>query len=107
MPLTHTVTLILPDDSRFDVEIGEEEFILTAAYRAGLDLPSMCLQGWCITCAGRVEGGGEWDQSASLRYYPQDHEAGFILLCTARPRSDLVIRTHQRVAMRDYRLAHR
>ena len=65
----------------------------------------MCLQGWCITCAAHVEGPGEWDQSASLRYYPQDREAGFILLCTARPRSDLVIRTHQRLAMRDHRIA--
>lgn len=102
---TYTVTLILPDNSQVCLEVGEEEFILQAAYRAGLDLPSMCLQGWCITCAGSVEGGGEWDQSASLRYYPQDREAGFILLCTARPRSHLTIRTHQRLAMRDHRIA--
>src|SRR6266699_2492555 len=80
---------------------------LIAAYRQGFDLPSMCLQGWCITCAARVEGPGEWDQSASLRYFPQDREAGFILLCTAQPRSDLVIRTHQRLALRDHRLACR
>jgi ferredoxin len=101
---THTVTLILPDDSQARLEVGEEETILSAVYRAGLDLPSMCLQGWCITCTGRVEGEGEWDQSAARRYYPQDREAGFILLCTARPRSDLTIRTHQRAALRDRRI---
>jgi ferredoxin len=102
---TYTVTFLLPDERQVCLEVGEDEFILHAAYRAGLDLPSMCLQGWCITCAGRVEGEGEWDQSASLRYYPQDREAGFILLCTARPRSHLTIRTHQRLAMRDHRIA--
>jgi len=98
------VELRLPDDRRACLEVEEDEFIFTAAFRAGLDLPCMCLQGWCITCAGRVEGGGEWDQSASLRYFPEDREAGFILLCSARPRSDLVVRTHQRVPMRDHRL---
>ena len=87
--------------------MAEDEFILTVAYREGLDLPSMCLMGWCITCAARVEGAGAWDQSASLRYFPQDREASFVLLCTASPLSDLVIHTHQRIAMRDNRLAHR
>ena len=100
---THKVEFILPDGSRRQIEVGEEEMILTVAYREGLDLPSMCLQGWCLTCAGRVEGEGKWDQSASRRYYEEDREAGFILLCTARARSDLTVRTHQRVNMRDYR----
>ena len=35
----------------------------------------------------------------------KDRGAGFLLLCTARPQSDLVVRTHQRVAKRDHRLA--
>ena len=104
---THQVMLIFPDGDHARLEVGEDEFILTAAYRAGLELPSMCLQGWCITCAARVAGPGTWDQSAARRYFRQDREAGFILLCTARPRSDLVIHTHQRIALRDHRLKHR
>src|SRR5439155_1007553 len=55
--------------------------------------------------ADRAGCPGEWDQSASLRYFPQDRAAGSILLCTARPRSDLVIRTHQREALRAARPA--
>jgi ferredoxin len=102
----YRVTLILPDGTERLLQVSEEEPILVAAFRAGLDLPSMCLQGWCLSCAGQVEGGGEWDQSESRRYYPQDRQAGFILLCTAYPRSDLVIRTHQRIAMRDHRDQH-
>jgi len=103
---TFHVTLILPEGERHTIEVGRDEYILSAAWRQGLDLPSMCRQGWCLTCAGRVEGAGEWDQSHSLRYFPQDRAEGYILLCTARPRSDLVIRTHQRVAMRDQRGRH-
>jgi ferredoxin len=104
---THTIELIVPDGSRPRLEVREDEFILAAAYQAGLDLPSMCLQGWCTTCAGRVEGPGDWSQSASRRYFRQDRETGFILLCTARPRSDLLIRTHQSAAMREHRITHR
>ncbi|MCZ7542663.1 MAG: 2Fe-2S iron-sulfur cluster-binding protein [Anaerolineae bacterium] len=96
----------MPDEVETCLEVDEDEYLLDAAYRAGLALPSMCLQGWCVTCAGRVEGEGVWDQSASRRYFPQDREAGFILLCTAQARSDLRIRTHQRAALRDFRIAH-
>lgn len=101
----YPVTFLLPDGSQPRLEVGEDEFILNAAYQAGLELPSMCLQGWCITCAARVEGEGDWDQSASRRYFPKDRAEGFILLCTAKPRSALWIRPHQRIAMRDHRLA--
>jgi ferredoxin len=97
--------LILPDGGEHQLEVEPGEMILAAAFREGLDLPSMCLQGWCLTCAGRVVGPGCWDQSASRRYYEEDRAAGFILPCTAQPCSDLTILTHQRRQMRDYRLA--
>jgi ferredoxin len=99
------VTFLFPDGSAHSIAVGEDEYILIAAYRAGLDLPSLCLQGWDLVCAGRVEGAGEWNQAASRRYFPADREAGFILLCTAQPLSNLRIRTHQHTAMRDYRLS--
>jgi ferredoxin len=104
---SYQITLVFPDETQTRLEVGSNESILGAAYDASLDLPSMCLQGWCITCAGRVEGGGEWDQSASCRYFPEDREAGFILLCTAKARSELRIRTHQRTALRDYRISRK
>ena len=43
------------------------------------------------------------DQSASVSYYPEDKAAGFALICTGRPRSDLVLVTHQEHIMRAYR----
>jgi ferredoxin len=116
----HEITLIFPSGERRSLRVEEDETILSAAYREDLDLPSTCLQGWCLSCAGRVEGNGEchpsaltpgapgapdWDQTLSRRYYDQDREAGFILLCTAHAHSDLTIHTHQREAMVAHRVA--
>jgi ferredoxin len=83
-------------------EAADDEYLLDAAAAAGLDLPSMCLQGWCLTCAGRILE-GRADQSEARRVYPQDEEAGFVLLCSAYPRSSLRIVTHQKEAMRAHR----
>ena len=46
---------------------------------------------------------GEFDPSAAVSYYPQDREAGYILLCTAKARSNLRIRTHVQTEMRTHR----
>lgn len=85
--------------------VEEDECLLSAAAKAGLDLPFTCLQGWCITCAGRIEE-GRVDQSEAVRVFPEDEEAGYVLLCSAYPRSDLRIRTHQKAALREHRRMH-
>lgn len=105
MGRTFTVELELPGGECRQLRVGEDEAILAAAYRAGVDVPSMCLQGWCLTCAARAQGGGRWDQSESRRYFEEDRRAGFLLPCTGKPRSDLKLKTHQRTAMRDHRIA--
>lgn len=99
----YDVELILPDGEAVTLDVAADESVWDAAYREGIRLPSSCLQGWCTTCAGRVLE-GEFDPAEALRYYPQDKEARFILLCTARPRSAMRIQTHQRDAMRAHRL---
>ena len=99
----YDVELVLPDGATVRLEVGADESVWDAATRAGIKLPSMCLQGWCTTCAARVLT-GEFDPAEALRYYPEDKQAGYILLCTARPRSAMRIQTHQRDAMRAYRL---
>jgi ferredoxin len=87
------------------IQVRSDEFILDAARRAGLDLPSLCERGWCMTCATRIVSGSV-DQSASFRYYDADRQAGFVLICTARPRSDLRLRPYAVEAMRAHRDAH-
>lgn len=86
--------------SAIDCEDGE--FIWDAAARAGVELPAICHQGRCLTCAASLVE-GEIDQSAAVSYFTADREAGFVLPCTARPRSDIVLETHRQWAMRAFR----
>lgn len=98
------VTLESPDGD-FTIQCGQEEYVWDAAARSGVRLPSICHQGRCLTCAGTLIAGSV-DQSDADSYYPEDRQAGFILLCRAKPLSDLRIRTHQQWAMREHRKAH-
>ena len=97
------VTFLLPEGEERTVAVGREEHIWDRAQAAGISLPAMCHQGYCLTCAARLEDGGEVDQSDSLVYFPEDRQAGFVLLCTGKPRSDLRLRTHQQKRMRHFR----
>ncbi len=100
------VTLLLPDGER-TIGVRQNEHIWDAAMAAGVKLPALCHQGRCLTCAGRLLNGGEIDQSDSANYYPQDREAGFVLLCTGKPRSSLRILTNQEKEMRKHRQHHK
>jgi ferredoxin len=86
------------------IACAEDEFIWNAAARSGIGLPAICHQGRCLTCAARLIE-GDFDQSAAVSYFPADREAGFVLPCTARPRSCLILETHMQWAMRDHRKA--
>jgi ferredoxin len=87
------------------IQCAEDEFIWDAAARSGIQLPAICHQGRCLTCAARLIE-GDFDQSSTASYFSADREAGFLLLCTARPRSNLIVETHAQWAMRDHRKAH-
>jgi ferredoxin len=97
----YTIMLETPEGER-QFRCRPDEFLWNAAARHGILLPSICHQGRCLTCAG-VLLEGTVDQSSAVSYFPEDKEAGFVLLCTAKPRTSLRIRTHQAQAMRQYR----
>ncbi len=101
----YQVTFRVPDGTEQTIPVREGEHVLDAALEAGLDLPFGCLQGWCLSCAARLVR-GEMNQQDSRRYYREDREAGFVLPCTGRPESDLVLETHARDAMRQNRERH-
>lgn len=81
---------------------ARNEFIWNSAARNGIVLPAICHQGRCLTCAARLLSGAV-DQSSANSYFSQDKEAGFVLLCTGRPRSDVRVRTHEALQMRQHR----
>lgn len=103
--MTHRVVLHLPDGSETALNVDRNRHVLDVALEAGIELPYSCLQGWCLTCAGRIVE-GTLDQSDSRRYYDRDRSEGFALLCTAKPRSDCTLETHARDAMRRARDKH-
>jgi ferredoxin len=91
-------------DGIHTIDCREDEFLWNAAARFGLKLPAICHQGRCLTCAAKLIE-GEVDTSAAASYFKADREAGFVLLCTAKARSDLVLVTHQQWIMREHRKA--
>jgi ferredoxin len=99
---TFSVRLLLPSGER-TINVRSDEHIWDAAFAQGIVLPALCHQGRCLTCAAKLEDPGQVDQSDSVDYYREDREAGFVLLCTGKPRSTLRIRTHQAAQMRAFR----
>ena len=100
---TYEVELVAPSSCEIDgidpgdtatIEVHEDEYVLAAARERGVWLPADCQQGWCTTCGAELLA-GEVVQSDAKRYYDSDREADMILPCTARPRSDLRIRTSE------------
>ncbi len=99
---SYLVVLETPDGDR-SFQCSRDEFVWNAAARNRISLPSICHQGRCLTCAGRLLSGAV-DQTSAASYFPEDKDAGFVLLCTAKPLGDLRIRTHEQWIMRQHRL---
>ena len=84
------IASLIIDGKRRDVPVAEEESILDAALRAGMDLPFACKGGMCSTCRAKlVEGDARMEVNYSLE--PWELNAGFVLTCQARPVSDRVV----------------
>ena len=109
---TWTVELRIPADADLEaagesrtIEVREDESILAAARSAGIWLSADCQQGWCITCGAKLLE-GEVDHRRAKRYYPEDEEAGFVLTCVARPRSDCVLEVERYGELLQHRADH-
>lgn len=73
------------------LEVAEDETILDAAERAGHTLPVGCREGRCITCAARLLRGEVAQDERATALRPEQEERGYVLLCVARPRSEVVV----------------
>jgi len=109
---TWTVTIVVPEESSLDeagetheFEVSENETILAAARSAGVWLTADCQQGWCITCAARLVDGDVVHPNAR-RYDTEDREAGYVLICTAKPRADSTLVVEQYDEFLEFRAAN-
>jgi ferredoxin len=96
---SHRVTMRTPsmtETRTFDCK--EDQFILNAGLVGGVALPFGCRMGSCGMCAGRLVE-GHVDRADQLVLTDEQIEKGFVLLCKSRPRSDLVIISHQELEL--------
>ena len=58
-------------ERRSSILCAEDEFVWNAAALSGIQLPAICHQGRCLTCAARLVE-GEFDQTAASSYFSED-----------------------------------
>ena len=89
-----------PGNHAFPVETGET--ILEAGLKHGYALPYGCRDGECGKCKGRLlQGSVDYGKYQDSALSETEKGAGVILLCCARPKSDLVIKCREADAVQD------
>jgi CDP-4-dehydro-6-deoxyglucose reductase, E3 len=74
------------------LRVASGEPVLQAALTAGLNLPHSCKSGHCGSCRARLIAGEiHYPHGLPLGITPEEAGRGQILLCQARPRSDLTV----------------
>lgn len=94
MAKTYTVE-IRHQGSTYTLQVPEDQKILLAAAAAGIDLPNSCNAGVCTTCAAQIINKGKVDQTDGMGVSPELQADGYVLLCVAYPRADLIIETEK------------
>ena len=75
-----------------EVTCREDQTILDACLRAGVWVPHSCTHGTCATCkAELLEGEVDHGEASSFALMDFERDEGKVLLCTARPQSDVII----------------
>ncbi len=85
---THTVTLANRNGTTYQVPAKRP--LLDSLRDQGVDLPYGCRYGGCITCAAKLLS-GEVDQRRQVALNNRQIAKGYIILCVARPLSDLTL----------------
>ncbi|HYL00930.1 MAG TPA: 2Fe-2S iron-sulfur cluster-binding protein [Steroidobacteraceae bacterium] len=74
------------------LRVAAGEPVLQAALAAGLNLPHSCKSGHCSSCRARLVAGEiHYPNGRPLGVTDAEAASGLVLLCQARPRSDLVV----------------
>ncbi|MGY1663148.1 benzoate 1,2-dioxygenase electron transfer component BenC [Geodermatophilus sp. SYSU D00705] len=89
---THRVALSFEDGVTRFITCAPDQTVADASYRSRINIPLDCRDGACGTCKAFCES-GEYDGGAYIEDALSDDEAraGYVLPCSMRPRSDLVL----------------
>ncbi|MGY1638132.1 benzoate 1,2-dioxygenase electron transfer component BenC [Geodermatophilus sp. SYSU D00742] len=88
----HRVALSFEDGVTRFITCAPDQTIADASYRSRINIPLDCRDGACGTCKAFCES-GEYDGGTYIEDALSDDEAraGYVLPCSMRPRSDLVL----------------
>lgn len=89
MTHTHTITV---EPLGVEVACREDQSILEACLRQGVNLPHACTHGTCGTCKVEVlDGDVDHGEASAFALLDSERAEGKTLICTARPHSDVTI----------------
>lgn len=84
------IETVLDGAERAFVMGAEDDNVVDAAHRHGIELPFSCKGGMCCTCRCRIRE-GEVEMAANYSLEPWELEAGFVLACQSRPLTGKVV----------------
>lgn len=84
-----TVTVILYGEEH-EINIDDNDTILVAGIKAGIDPPFSCQIGACSTCRARLKS-GKVEMEADDALTEEEIEDGFVLTCTSHPLTNNVV----------------
>ena len=84
----YAVTLANRENARFEVDARRP--LLDTLREQGVDLPYGCRYGGCITCAAKLTE-GKVDQRRQVALNNRQIADGYVVLCVARPLSDVTV----------------
>lgn len=85
---TFKVTLANRDNAQ--IEVDARRPLLDSLRDHGIDLPYGCQYGGCITCAAKLTA-GEVTQNRQVALNNRQINYGYIILCVARPVTDITL----------------
>ncbi|MDA1238192.1 MAG: 2Fe-2S iron-sulfur cluster-binding protein [Proteobacteria bacterium] len=85
-----TKKITISNRSNVSYQVDRRKPLLDSLREQGLDLPYGCKYGGCITCAARLIS-GEINQKAQVALNNRQINDGYIILCVARPISDITL----------------
>ncbi|MDQ0376042.1 benzoate 1,2-dioxygenase electron transfer component BenC [Amycolatopsis thermophila] len=90
--MTHQVALSFEDGVTRFITCEPDQTVADASYRQRINIPLDCRDGACGTCKAFCES-GEYDGGTYISDALSDDEAarGYVLPCSMKPRSDLVL----------------
>ncbi len=83
-------TVTLANRNNRQLEVNAHRPLLDTLRSQGIDLPYGCKYGGCISCAAKLISGSV-DQSKQVALNNRQIADGYVILCVARPKSNIVL----------------